>query len=299
MKVFVTGASGFIGSAIVQELLGAGHQVLGLARSEKSAQALTAAGAEVQRGSIDDLESLTQGAMASEGVIHTAFNHDFSNFVASAQNDQRVIETLGESMAKNGGPLLVTSGTLVVKAKPGKPATEEDPALPPDQMPRALSEVAADEAASSGVRAFVLRPAHIHDVSGHGGALAWLIELAREKGFSAYATNGEQRWPACARPDAARLYRLAIEKGVARQRYHAVGEEGVRMCDIAEAIGRLQGVPVRSLSLEEASSHFGPTVSFVTGDGPASSALTRDWLGWTPTGNGMIADLNHGTYFEG
>ena len=292
MRVFVTGATGFIGKAVARELIAGGHQVLALSRSPEKASALEEMGAAIFEGSLADLARVREGALQANAIAHLAFNHDFSQFVESARLDQRVVEVLSEAATRTGAALLVTSGTLAVNAKPERPATEEDPALPMDRMPRSASEIAADKAVALGVRAFVVRPAHVHDASGCGGALAWLIDLARETGFSAYATDGEQRWPACPLSDTARLYRLAIEKGIAGQRYHAVAEEGVKMRDIARAVGRLQDVPVRALTLDEAHSHFGAVASFVTRDGPASSVLTRKSLDWTPTARGMIADID-------
>ena len=293
MRIFMTGATGFAGESVARELIAGGHDVIALVRSrDDRATQIEALGAKLFEGSVSDLDRLTEGAADADAVAHLAFNHDFSQFVASAEHDRKVVHAFGEAMTKTGGALLVTSGTMAAKPKQGKAASEKDEALPPDQMPRAWSEIAVDEVAASGVRAFVLRPAHIHDVKGNGGALAWLLGLARETGVSAYVEDGEQRWPGIARPDAATLYRLALEKGAIGHRYHGVTEEGVRMRDIAEAIGRLLNVPVRSLSADEAGGHFGPTVTFVAVDAPASGTLTREWLGWNPTGNGMIADID-------
>jgi len=288
MRVFVTGATGFIGIPVARELLAAGHKVLGLARSDAGAAALSAIGADVQRGSLEDLDSLRSGAAASEAVIHLAFIHDFSKFKENCETDQRAIETLGSVLAGSGRPLLVTSGTAGLAA-PGQVATE-DSVVPPDfPFPR-VSEQTALALLPKGVSAAIMRLPQVHDTVKQG-LVTYAVAVAREKGVSAYVGDGQNRWSAAHVLDVARLYRLALEKHEAGARYHAVAEEGVRMRDIAEAIGRGLKVPVKSISPEEAQTHFGWLGMFAGHDLPASSALTRERLGWTPTGPGLIADL--------
>jgi nucleoside-diphosphate-sugar epimerase len=294
MRVFVTGATGFIGSAIVQELIDAGHHVLGLARSDKGAKSVAAAGADVHRGSLEDLESLRSGAAASDGVIHTAFIHDFNNYAPAAEADRRAIETLGAALAGSNRPLVVTSGTLIFQGK-GPLLTEED--LSSSNFPR-KSEDAAAAVASRGVNVSVVRlPPSVHGEGDHGFVPA-IIGIAREKGVSAYIGDGLNRWPAVHRLDAARVYRLALEKGSAGARYHGVADEGVPVRDIAQVIGRHLNVPVVGKPLGEAAGHFGWLGHFLAIDGPASSALTQEQLGWRPTQPGLIPDLDRGHYFE-
>ena len=292
MRVFVTGATGFIGAAVARELIDNGHHVTALCRSPDKAPALAALGADVFAGSLNDLERLREGARAADGIVHAAFDHDFSNFAANCEADRRVIAALGEAALVAGGPLLVTSGTLVADAPPGRPVSEQDPAKPVHQMPRAATEEATILAAAQGARAFAIRPAHVHDARRQAALLAWLIELAHGARFSAYVGDGEQRWAACPLSDTARLYRLALEAGECGACYHAVSEEGVPVREIAEAIGRLLDVPARGLTSDEASTHFGDLAHFVGMDGRATSKITRDRLGWTPTGQGLIADLD-------
>lgn len=292
MRVFVTGATGFIGSAIVQELLGAGHEVRGLVRSEKSAQALAAAGAQAHRGSLDDLDSLRRGAEASDGVIHTAFIHDFAAYEAAGETDQRAIKALGAALAGSSRPLLVTAG--LAGFAPGRPATEDDR---PAAMPR-LSEQTALALVPQGVRASVVRlAASVHDHNDHG-FVPTLIAIAREKGVAAYLGEGLNRWPAVHRLDAARLYRLALERGTAGACYHGVADEGVTLRDIATLIGRHLNLPVVSQSEDEAADHFGWMSRFVGMDAPASSALTQQRLGWHPSQPSLLDDLNAGHYFQ-
>jgi nucleoside-diphosphate-sugar epimerase len=292
MKIFVTGATGFIGSAIVQELINAGHRVLGLARSDASAKSLAAAGAQVHRGDLEDIESLRTGAASGDGVIHTAFIHDFSNYGPAAETDRRAIGTLGAALAGSDRPLIVTSGTLAVT--PGRIATEDDQFNP--SFPR-KSEEAALSLAERGVRSAVLRlPPSVHGEGDHGFVPA-LVGIAREKGVSAYVGDGLNRWPAVHRLDAARLYRLVIEKGSAGATYHGVADEGVPAREIADVMGKRLNVPVVGKSHEEASDHFGWIGRFFAMDGPTSSVQTRAQLGWRPVQPGLIADLET-HYFE-
>ncbi len=293
MRVFVTGATGFIGSVIVKDLLSAGHHVLGLARRDAGARELTATGAEVHRGSLEDLESLRNGAAAADAVIHTAFNHDFSKFQQSCEQDRQAIETMGEVLAPSGKTLIVTSGVALLAT--GRPATEDDAPLPLGPgFPRA-SEHAAAAAEKLGVKTIVVRLPQVHDTEKQG-LVSFLIQIAREKGFSAYVGDGDNRWAAGPRQAAARLYRLALEKGRSGARYHAVAEEGVRLRDIAEAIGRGLKIPVKSIAQEEAEAHFGFLGFLVGRDLTASSEKTRKELGWQPSGPTLLSDLENMQY---
>jgi nucleoside-diphosphate-sugar epimerase len=295
MRVFLTGATGFIGSAIVPELINAGHQVIGLTRSDAGAQALIAAGAEAHRGNLEDLESLRSGAAKSDGVIHCAFDHDFSNFVANCEKDRRAIEALGDELVGSDRPLVITSGTGMGNAAPGQLATEDhfDPNHP---NPRRVSELTGVSVAGRGVNVSVMRLPQVHNTVKQG-LITYAIAVAREKGVSAYVGDGLNRWPAAHVLDVARLYRLAVEKAEAGARYNAVAEEGVRVRDIAEVVGRGLKVPAVSITPEEAAAHFGWLSMFVGFDMPASSALTQQRLGWHPTGPGMISDLEQMRYF--
>lgn len=289
MRVFVTGATGFIGSSIVPELMGAGHRVLGLTRSDAGAAALAAAGAEVHRGDLEDLESLRRGAAQADGVIHCAFDHDFSNFVANCEKDRRVIEALGDALGGSGRPLVITSGTGMGNPDSGRPATEDVFNLD-HPNPRKASELAGAAVAANGGNVSVVRLPQVHDTTRHG-LISYAIAVAREKGVSGYVGEGLNRYPAAHVRDVARLYRLALEKQEPGARYHAVAEEGVPFRDVAEVIGRGLKLPTVSLSPEEAAAHFGWLGMFAGLDLAASSEQTRRKLGWQPTGPGLLADL--------
>ena len=295
MRVFLTGATGFIGTAIVPELIKAGHQVLGLTRSDAGAQSLKAAGAEVHRGNLEDLESLRSGAAKSDGVIHCAFDHDFSNFVANCEKDRRAIEAMGDALTGSDRPLIITSGTGLGNSAPGQPATEDivNFNIP---NPRVASEQAGVSVADRGVNVSVVRLPQVHDPVKQG-LITPYVQLTREKGVAAYLGDGRNRWPAVHVLDAARLYRLALEKQEPGARYNAVAEEGVPVRDIVEVIARGLKVRAVSLSAEEAPAHFGWLAAFVGFDMPASSAQTQQRLGWHPTGPGLIADLEQMQYF--
>ncbi len=292
MRVFVTGASGFIGSAVAAELSGGGHQVVGLARSAASAEALEASGVEAHRGALDDIASLRAGAAAADGVIHLAFNHDFSDYSGAAETDRQAIEALGDALAGSDRPLVVAAG--LAPSPTGQMLTEDDD-VPPG-LPR-LSEATALRLAERGVRASVVRlPPTVHGEGDHG-FVPRLIDIARDKGVSAYPGDGLNRWPAVHRFDAAVVFRLALEAAPLGARLHAVDEEGVPTREIAEVIGRQLKLPVHSVPVEAAFDHFGWLGGFFSLDLPASSTLTRSQLDWKPTGPALLDELNQVYYF--
>lgn len=293
MRVFVTGATGFIGSAVVRELLDAGHRVVGLARSDRSAAALTAAGADVHHGDLDDLDSLREGAGSADGVIHLAFKHDFTSFEAAAAADALAIEAMGAALKGTGKPFVATSGTLMLM--PGILGTEGQASI--QSTPR-RSEEAALVLAGHGVRSSIVRLAPSVHGEGEQGFVPTLIGIARQKGVSAYVGDGRNRWPAVHQLDAARLFRLALEKGDTGAIYHGVADEGVPFRDIAGVIGRQLNLPVRSITREEADAHFGWLSFAASTDNPTSSALTKERLGWQPVYPALIADLEQGHYFN-
>lgn len=299
MRVFVTGATGFIGSAIVPELIKAGHQVVGLTRSEAGAQALTAAGAEPHHGNLDDLDSLRNGAADADGVIHCAFDHsafgnEFSKFIEVCEKDRRAIEALGDTLVGSNRPLVITSGTPLGTAAPGQLSTEDYFDLN-HPNPRKASELAGASLAERGVNVSVVRLPQVHDTVKQG-LITWVVMSARGKGASVYIGEGGNRWPAAHVLDVARLYRLALEKAEAGSRYNAVAEEGVPLRQIAEVIGKGLSVPVVSISAQEAPAHFGWLAMFAGVDMPASSAQTRQKLGWEPKGPSLICDLKNMRY---
>ena len=294
MRVFLTGATGFIGSRIVPELIDAGHQVLGLTRSDAGAHWLEQHGAEPYRGTLEEPEGLARGAARADAVIHTAFDHDFSRFVENCEKDRRVIEAMGAVLAGSDRPLIITSGVGMGSPGPGLLAREDvlDREHP---NPRRASELAGEALAERGVSVAVVRLPQVHDTEKQG-LISPAIEIARQKGVSAYVGDGANRWPAAAVDDVAQLYRLALDSHEAGARWHAVAEEGVPVREIAEAIGAGLGAPVKSLSGEAAMEHFGWLGPFAGMDMPASSAKTRERLGWRPTGPGLIEDLRNMTY---
>lgn len=297
MRVFVTGATGMIGSATVQELLRAGHQVVGLARSDAAARSLAEAGAEAHRGDLEDLESIRSGARAAEGVIHLGFIHDFTRFREVSEFDGRVVGALADALVGSDRPLIVTSGTALV-SKRGQTATEDDRATP-GTHPRIASEEAAFAAASRGVHASLVRLApSVHGEADRHGFVPMLIALARQKGTAAYVGDGANRWPAVHRLDAANLYRLALEKAATGAVYHGVGDEGIPFRQLAETIGRHLDVPAVSLTPDEAAEYFGWFAHFAALDNPSSNAKTRELLGWAPTHPTLLEDLAAGFYFD-
>ena len=292
MRVFVTGATGFIGSAVVRELLDAGYEVLGLARSDETAVALAGTGAEVRRGSLEDLDGLRKAAAGADGVIHLGFNHDFSRFAENCESDKRAIEALGAALEGSQRPLLVTSGVAVAQ---GRAATEDDNPMPASAaFPRA-SEATAVALAARGVNASVVRLPQVHDPVKQG-LISMAIQIYREKGVCAYVGDGLNRWSAVHVQDAAHLYRLALEKAEPNAKYHAVAEEGVTLRNIAETIGRHLQLPVKSIDSEEAPDFFGWLGLFASIDMPASSLQTRKKLEWKPVGPTLLADLDQGRY---
>jgi nucleoside-diphosphate-sugar epimerase len=290
MRIFLTGATGFIGSKIIPELLQGGHQVLGLTRSDAGAKQLAAAGAEVHRGDLEDPATLRRGAEKADAVIHCAFDHDFSRFVENCQKDKRNIEALGEALAGSKRPLLISSGTGMGSRGPGEPASEEvfDPT---HANPRRISEETGAAIAARGVNVSYVRLPQVHDTRKQG-LISPLIAISRAKGRVAYVGEGKNRWAAAHVSDVARLYKLAVERAESGARWHAVGEEGVTAKDIAEALGRSLKLPVVSVTGDEVAAHFGWMAMFAGLDMPASSAITRKKLGWTPVGPGLIADLD-------
>ncbi|MBY0559377.1 SDR family oxidoreductase [Hyphomicrobium sp.] len=294
MRVFITGAAGFIGTATTKELIANGHQVVGLARSDANAEALQKIGAEVHRGSLEDLDSLKRGAKETDGTIHCAFIHDFSKFAENGQIDKRAIEAMGDVLAGTNKPFIVTSGTGLVA--PNVTVTEEMRRESSPTAPR-VSEQAGLAYASRGVRAIAIRLPQVHGGEGKAGLITYLLQLARQKGAAAYVGEGNERWAAAHRLDVARLYRLALERGTADAIYHAVGEEGVPMKQVIEVIGRALNVPVISIRKEDAGDYYGPLAMFAGLDMPASSALTQQWLGWKPREIGLIADIGQPGYF--
>ena len=296
MRVFVTGAAGFVGSAVVPELIAAGHEVVGLSRSDANAKALAAMGATVHPGTLEDIESLKSGAAAADGVIHLAFIHDFSKFAENGQIDKRAIEAMGGVLEGSGKPFVVTSGVGLLT--PGRLATEDDEARSGDGIPR-VSEATGLAFASRGVRATAVRLPQVHGGEGKAGFVGYLYEVARDKRKSAYIGDGSNRWSAAHRLDVARLYRLALEKGTAGAAYHAVADEAVPLRDIAAVFARDLDIPAVSLTPQEAGAHFGWIAMFAGLDMPASSAKTRAALGWTPKEIGLLADIGQPGYFKG
>ena len=296
MRVFVTGASGFIGSAIVPELISAGHQVLGLARSDAAAQSLIAAGAQVLRGNLEDGDSLRSGVAQSDAVVHTAFNHDFSRFQANCEVERRAIEAMAGALAGSSRPMIISSGVALLA--PGRLSTEDLAADPNSPVPRVVTEVTADALAARGLHISVIRLAPTVHGDGDHGFVPMLINMAREKGVAVYVGDGNNRWPAVHRLDAARVFRLALENNAIGGRYHAIAEEGVPFREIATVIGHRLNIPVVSKTPDEAQSHFGWFAHFASIDAPASSRKTREVLGWEPRQVELIADLERGKYFD-
>ncbi|WP_341917999.1 SDR family oxidoreductase [Hydrocarboniphaga effusa] len=295
MKVLVTGATGFVGSAVVAELRGAGHDVIGLARTAAAADALSALGVSAHRGDLQDLRSLREGAAMADAVIHTAFIHDFTKYAANCEIDRQAIEALGTALAASDRPLVVTSATGLLPA--GRVSDEQ--ARPAGVLPRIASEQAADALAQRGVRVSVVRlPPSVHGDGDHG-FVPMLIDFARRKGVSAYVGEGLNRWCAVHRLDAARVYRRVLETGARESRYHAVAEEGIAFHEIAAVIGRRLNLPVVAQSVAEAPAHFEWFAHFAQLDSPASSRQTREWLGWSPTQPGLLADIDRPAYFGG
>jgi len=295
MRVFMTGATGFIGSFLVPELISAGHRVVGLSRSAAGAEALSRAGAEVFRGDVNDPDCLCAAVAAADGVIHAAFNHDFSDLKKNSEDDRKVVETLGGLLAGSDRPLLIASGTGLARSKAGSPAVETDDHVASAEFPRAATEEAADAIIALGGHVMVLRLPQVHDTR-RCGRIAQHIQLARQKGRVAYVDEGNNRLPAVHVSDAVRLFRLVLEKGHPGARYHAVAEEGVRLREIAEVIGAGLKMPVESITSQGAAEYFGWLAHLATIDLAASSALTREQLGWKPTGPDLLTDLRNTDY---
>jgi nucleoside-diphosphate-sugar epimerase len=295
MRVFVTGATGFAGSFVVSELISAGHDVAGLTRSDPGAEALTSAGAKAVRGDVNDLGCLRTAAETADGVIHMAFNHDAAALKQHSENDRTVIATLGAALAGTGRPLIITSGTGLVQSAAGQPVTETDGHAPSAVFPRAASEEAADALIGQGGNVMVMRLPQVHDTR-RQGRIRWHIQVAREQGRVAYVGGGRNRVPAAHVRDVARLFRLALEQGKAGARYHAVAEEGVTLREIAEIIGAGMGLPVESITPEQAAGYYGQLAQLAVLDLPATSTLTRQQLNWVPTGRGLLTDLRETDY---
>jgi nucleoside-diphosphate-sugar epimerase len=295
MRIFVTGATGFIGSALIPELLQAGHQVLGLSRTTEGVEKLKAAGVEPLFGNIEDLDCLRKGAASADGVIHLAFNHDFAQFQKNAEDERAAISAIGEVLAGTKKPFVITSGTAIAANVDGKPSTEESPIS--SMNPRSGMEAVIKGLTDQGIVTSIVRLAQIHD-NRKQGLVPYVTAAAKANGVSTYIGDGSNRWPACPVADTARLYRLAFEKAEAGAIYHAVDEEGVSAKEIAEAIGRGLNVPVLSITPEEAPKYFGWLAMFVAHDMPSSSAITRRKLNWTPTGPGLITDLDNMDYSQ-
>lgn len=297
MRIFVTGATGFVGSAVVDELLAAGHKVLGLARNGEKADALKHRGADVLHGDLSDLACLAEGAGDCDAVIHTAFNHDFSRFAENCEMDARAIEAMGQALDGTARPLVATAGVAML-ASPGPVATEQDAPIPPSAAYPRRSEAAVAALAARGIRASAVRLAPSVHGPGDHGFVPQLVQVAREKGVSAYIRGGLNRWSAVHRLDAARMFRLAVEANAIDARFHAVADEGIPLRDIAALIGRRLGVPVVDISPDEAREHFGWFAAFASMDAPASSAWTRQCVGWSPDRPGLLGDLEHAGYFD-
>jgi nucleoside-diphosphate-sugar epimerase len=294
MRIFLTGATGFIGSAMIPELLAAGHEVIGMTRSDAGAQALAEAGAQVHRGALEDLDSVRRGASGADAVIHTAFDHDFSRFVENCEKDRRVIAALGDALAGSDRPLVITSGTGIGSGEHGEPASE-DVFNPRHPNPRIASEMAGNALLDAGVNVSVVRLPQVHNPF-RQGLISPLVDIARDKGVVAYVGDGANRWPAGHLSDVVRLYVLAVAKGEAGARYHAVGEEGVSAREIAQSLGRGLRLPVVSIAPDQAQAHFGWMGMFAGLDMPASSKLTQERLGWRPSGPTLIADLDEAKF---